>query len=320
MRNDDTQRRVVEALRHAMGATIRAGLDDPDVIEVMVNPDGRIWFDRIGQGREPTDQVLSPADAESILRLLADHAGVVVTDERPLVSASLPLTGERFQGIFPPITATPSFAIRKPARAVFRLDDYVRRGQLTPGEATTLRRAIADRLNILIIGGTSSGKTTFANALLAEPAFSEDRVVIIEQTQELQCSAPDCLPMLTREIEPRVTTRDLVVASLRLRPDRIVIGEVRDGAALEMIKAWNTGHPGGLGTLHANSPIDALYRIEDLIGEVSERVPYRAIASSINMIVEIKRTPEGRRVTGIMRVAGWQDGRYLFADDSRIDR
>ncbi|MGH7051400.1 MAG: P-type conjugative transfer ATPase TrbB, partial [Acetobacteraceae bacterium] len=248
----------------------------------------------------------------------ADHAGVVVTDERPLVSASLPLTGERFQGVFPPITATPSFAIRKPARAVFRLDDYVRRGQLTAGEAATLRQAIADRLNVLIIGGTSSGKTTFANALLAEPAFSQDRVVIIEQTQELQCVAPDCLPMLTREIEPRVTTRDLVVASLRLRPDRIVIGEVRDGAALEMIKAWNTGHPGGLGTLHANSPIDALYRIEDLIGEVSERIPYRAIASSINVIVEIKRTPEGRRVTAIMRVAGWQDGRYLFADDQRI--
>lgn len=320
MRNDDTQRRVVEALRHAMGETIRAGLDDPDVIEVMVNPDGRIWFDRIGQGREATDQVLAPADSESILRLLADHVGVVVTAERPLVSATLPLTGERFQGIFPPITAAPSFAIRKPARSVFRLDDYVRRGHLTAGQAGTLRQAIADRLNILIIGGTSSGKTTFANALLADPVFSEDRVVIIEDTPELQCAAPDCLPMVTRKIEPKVTAQDLVVAALRLRPDRIVIGEVRDGAALEMIKAWNTGHPGGLGTLHANSPIDALYRIEDLIGEVSERIPYRAIASSLNVIVEIKRTPQGRRVSGILRVLGWQDGKYLFDDNQAIGK
>ena len=320
MRNDDTQRRVVEALRHAMGETIRAGLDDPDVIEVMVNPDGRIWFDRIGQGREATDQVLAPADSESILRLLADHVGVVVTAERPLVSATLPLTGERFQGIFPPITTAPSFAIRKPARSVFRLDDYVRRGHLTAGQAGTLRQAIADRLNILIIGGTSSGKTTFANALLADPVFSEDRVVIIEDTPELQCAAPDCLPMLTRKIEPKVTAQDLVVAALRLRPDRIVIGEVRDGAALEMIKAWNTGHPGGLGTLHANSPIDALYRIEDLIGEVSERIPYRAIASSLNVIVEIKRTPQGRRVSGILRVLGWQDGKYLFDDNQAVGK
>lgn len=320
MRNDDTQRRVVEALRHAMGETIRAGLDDPDVIEVMVNPDGRIWFDRIGRGREATDQVLAPADSESILRLLADHVGVVVTAERPLVSATLPLTGERFQGIFPPITTAPSFAIRKPARSVFRLDDYVRRGHLTAGQAGTLRQAIADRLNILIIGGTSSGKTTFANALLADPVFSEDRVVIIEDTPELQCAAPDCLPMLTRKIEPKVTAQDLVVAALRLRPDRIVIGEVRDGAALEMIKAWNTGHPGGLGTLHANSPIDALYRIEDLIGEVSERIPYRAIASSLNVIVEIKRTPQGRRVSGILRVLGWQDGKYLFDDNQAIGK
>ena len=320
MRNDDTQRRVIEALRHAMGETIRAGLDDPDVIEVMVNPDGRIWFDRIGQGREATGQVLAPADSESILRLLADHVGVVVTAERPLVSATLPLTGERFQGIFPPITAAPSFAIRKPARSVFRLDDYVRRGHLTAGHAGTLRQAIADRLNILIIGGTSSGKTTFANALLADPVFSEDRVVIIEDTPELQCAAPDCLAMLTRKIEPKVTAQDLVVAALRLRPDRIVIGEVRDGAALEMIKAWNTGHPGGLGTLHANSPIDALYRIEDLIGEVSERIPYRAIASSLNVIVEIKRTPQGRRVSGILRVLGWQDGKYLFDDNQAIGK
>ncbi len=302
-----------------MGPTIARGLEDPDVIEVMVNPDGHIWFDRIDTGRADTSDRLAPAEAESIFRLLADHVGLVVTREHPLLSASLPITGERFQGLYPPIVTAPSFAIRKPARAVFGLDDYVRRGQLPPDWAETLRQAIEARLNILVIGGTSSGKTTFANALLAEPAFTRDRVLIIEQRPELQCAAPDSISMLTREIEPLVTTRDLVMTTLRLRPDRLVIGEVRDGAALEMVKMWNTGHPGGLSTIHANSPIDALYRIEDLIGEVSENIPYRAIGSAINLIVEVKRLPEGRRVTGLLRVHGWHDGGYHF-DDSLLSK
>ena len=224
----------------------------------MVNPDGKIWIDRIGEGRSWTGELLAAADADRILRLLADHAGEVVTRDRPRVSATLPETGERFQGAFMPVVARPAFAIRKRPEVVFTLDDYVERrhddrrpGRDHPGRGEA-------RENLLIVGGTGSGKTTLANAILAEPAFAADRVVLIEDTAELQCSAADQIQMLTKRTEPAVTMTDLVRDTLRLRPDRIVIGEVRDGSALDLLKAWNTGHPGGLATLHANSAAEGL--------------------------------------------------------------
>ncbi len=314
-RNDNTQSRKIEALRHAMGVVIGTALDDPNVVEVMVNPDGRIWIDKLGTGIESTDEIISPADSESIIRILADHAGVLVTAAQPRVSATLPLTNERFQGEFPPIVKNPAFAIRKPASFVFTLDQYVERGIMTATQAAIIRQAIADHLNIIVIGGTGSGKTTLLNAMLAEPVLLQDRIILIEQTQELQCIAPNKVQLLTREIEPLVTMRDLSRDSLRLRPDRIVYGEVRDGAAYDMVKGWNTGHPGGLGTLHANSPVDALYRIEDLIGEVVARIPYRAIGSAINLIVEIKRVGPARKVTSILRVLGYENGTYQYDQD-----
>lgn len=306
-------RRKTEALRYALGATIATALEDPRVVEVMANPDGVIWTDRIGEGRKPTSTRISSEDAGAILRLLADHAGVVVNQDTPLVSATLPETGERFQGVFPPITQVPCFAIRKRPAVIFTLDEYVDAGVMADEIAAELRAALRDRLNILVIGGTGSGKTTLTNALLAEPAVAQDRVVIIEDTAELRCAASDCISMLTKVIPPVITMADLARVTLRLRPDRIVVGEVRDGAALEMIKLWNTGHPGGIATLHANSPLDALYRLEDLVGEVTERVPQRQIGSTINVIVEIRRAPDlkaGRVVSGVRRVRGFRDGQY----------
>jgi P-type conjugative transfer ATPase TrbB len=313
MRNSEqTKQRKVDALHDAMGTTIAAALADPTVTEVMVNPDGRIWIDRFSTGMTAADKTLSPSDAESILRILADHAQVVVSADSPRVSATLPLTNERFQGEFPPIVENPSFAIRKPATRIFTIDEYTAQGVMTPEQAVTIRQAVADHLNILVIGGTGSGKTTLLNALLAEPALIPERILIIEQTRELQCIAPNLIKLQTREIAPFVTMTDLVRDALRLRPDRIIVGEVRDGAAWDMIKSWNTGHDGGFGTIHANSPIDALYRVEDLIGEVMQRIPYRAIGAAINLIIEIKRTPHGRRITSILRVNGYENGNYSF--------
>lgn len=302
--------RKVAALRQAMGPVIAAALADRHVVEVMVNPDGKIWVDRIGEGRSFTGERLAPDDANRILRLLADHVGEVVTKERPRISATLPLTGERFQGAFMPIVANPAFAIRKRPEIVFTLQDYVREGIMTAAMAEALRAAARSRQNLLIAGGTSSGKTTLANAILAEPAFAGDRVVLIEDTAELQCSAEDRLEMLTKRTDPPVTMTDLVRDTLRLRPDRIIIGEVRDGSALDFLKAWNTGHPGGLATIHANSAAEALSRLEDLIGEVTQRVPYRAIAQAINLVVFIERTPEGRRVRSVTRVLGREGDGY----------
>ncbi len=264
------------------------------MVEVMVNPDGRIWIDRIGEGRADSGNILGPDDAERILRLLADHAGEVVTRDRPRVSATLPVTGERFQGEFMPLVSAPTFAIRKRPELVFTLADYVKDGSMAEGQAATIRAAVAKRENMLIVGGTGSGKTTLANAVLAEPGFANDRVVLIEDTAELQCSARDKVSMLTKRTEPPVTMADLLRDTLRLRPDRIVIG-VRDGSALDLLKAWNTGHPGGLATLHANSAEEALARLEDLIGEVTPRIPYRAIVQAIDLVLFIHRTSAGRR-------------------------
>ena len=302
--------RKVAALRQAMGPVIAQALADRLVVEVMVNPDGRIWIDRIGEGRSFTGEVLAPADADRILRLLADHAGEVVTRDRPRVSATLPETGERFQGAFMPVVSSPACAIRKRPEVVFTLDDYVEREILSPAMADVLRAAAAGRQNLLIAGGTGSGKTTLANAILAESAFAADRVVLIEDTAELQCAALDKVEMLTKRTEPQVTMTDLVRDTLRLRPDRIVIGEVRDGSALDLLKAWNTGHPGGLATIHANSAAEALTRLEDLIGEVTQRVPHRAITQAINVIIFIERTPTGRRVKTVSRLVGRQNDTY----------
>jgi P-type conjugative transfer ATPase TrbB len=305
--------RKAAALRQAMGPTIAAALAERLVVEVMVNPDGRIWIDRIGEGQSFTGQMLAPADAERILRLLADHVGEVVTRDHPHVSATLP-SGERFQGQYPPLCAAPAFAIRKRPEVVFTLADYVADGAMTADQARALTRAAEARDNILIVGGTGSGKTTLANAVLALPAFAGDRIILIEDTAELQCSASNQVALLTKKTEPQVTMRDLVRATLRLRPDRIVIGEVRDGSALDIIKAWNTGHPGGVATLHANSAAEALGRLEELIAEVSVTVPYRAIARAIGVIAFIARTPTGRTIGALQRVTGWDDGRYVLED------
>ena len=304
--------RKVAALRQAMGPVIAAALADRLVVEVMVNPDGRIWVDRIGEGRAFTGHSLAASDADRILRLLADHVGEVVTKDRPRISATLPETGERFQGAFMPIVASPAFAIRKRPEVVFTLDDYVERGIMAPAMATVLRAAAAGRQNLLIAGGTGSGKTTLANAILAEEAFAADRVVLIEDIAELQCAAADKVEMLTKRTDPPVTMTDLVRDTLRLRPDRIVIGEVRDGSALDLLKAWNTGHPGGLATIHANSAAEALTRLEDLIGEVTQRVPYRAITQAIDVVVFIDRTATGRRVREVSRLVGRRDDAYIL--------
>ncbi|CAN5379833.1 hypothetical protein BH10PSE3_BH10PSE3_07580 [soil metagenome] len=233
-----------------------------------------------------------------ILRLLADHAGEVVTRDRPRVSGTLPEKGERFQGALMPVGPRPAFAIRKRPEVVFTLDDYVEGGMMSATQAEVIRTAAEARENLLIVGGTGSGKTAPANAILAEPAFAADRVVLIGDTAELQCSAADQIQMQTKRTEPAVTMTDLVWDTLRLRPDRIVIGEVRDGSALDLLKAWNTGHPGGLATLHANSAAEGLSRLEDLIGEVTQRIPHRAIGQAIDLVIHIARPLGGAAGVG----------------------
>jgi type IV secretion system protein VirB11 len=300
-------------LRTAMGPAIAAALADPAVVEVMVNPDGALRLDRLGDGRTDTGVRLGTAEVERIIRIVASHIRAEIHAGRPVVSAELPETGDRFEGLLPPVSPAPCFSIRKPAARVFTLQDYVADGILSAPQAEALRRAVAGWRNILVAGGTSSGKTTLANALLAEMARLDERVILIEDTRELRCAAPDCVALRTK---PGVADlKDLVRSTLRLRPDRIVVGEVRGGEALDLLKAWNTGHPGGVATLHANSARAALYRLEQLIQEAVVTVPRRLIADAIDLVVFIRGRGAGRRVETIAEVSGLgADGDYVVAD------
>lgn len=293
----DDRRRAM--LRTAMGPVIAAALADPLVIEVMVNPDGALRLDRLGEGRVDTGERLEATEVERIIRLVASHVRAEAHANNPIVSAELP-SAERFEGLLPPVALGPCFTIRKPAARIYRLADYVTDGIMTPILAETLKAAVRDRRNILVAGGTSSGKTTLANALLAE--ISDERVILIEDTRELQCAAPDCVALRTRR--GVVSMADLVRSTLRLRPDRIIVGEVRGAEALDMLKAWNTGHPGGIATVHANSARSALYRIEQLCQEGIVTVPRRLIAEAINLVVFIQGRGIGRRIETIAEVTG----------------
>jgi type IV secretion system protein TrbB len=304
--------RRLEALRHALGPIALAALEDPDVVEILANPDGQLILDRIGSGRTLTGETLTPEARDRVIRLIADYVGEPVLPEDPRLSGILPETGERFQGVLPPVSRSPTFSIRKRPARIFNLADYQDQGILTADQRIQIESAATNRQNILISGGTSSGKTTLANAILALPAFAETRTILIEDTPELQCSAWDQVALLTRRTPKPIGVVDLVRDSLRLRPDRIVVGEMRDGAAaLETLKAWNTGHPGGLSTIHANSAQDALSRLEDLTSEVATTIPRRAIGQAIDLIIHIGRTREGRRVEDILEVRGEEKGSYL---------
>ncbi len=294
--------RSARMLRTALGPSIATYLEDEKIVEVMLNPDGRLWVDRLKGGLAETSEVISAADGERIIRLVAHHVGAEVHENAPRISAELPETGERFEGLLPPVVAAPTFAIRKPAVAVFTLDQYVSTRIMTKAQAKSLRSAVEGRLNILVAGGTSTGKTTLTNALLAEVAKTSDRVVLIEDTRELQCQAQNLVALRTKEGVSTLT--DLVRASLRLRPDRIPIGEVRGPEALDLLKAWGTGHPGGVGTIHAGSGLGALRRLEQLIQEAVVTVPRALIAETINVIAVLSGRGSERRLKELVQVLG----------------
>ncbi len=316
--NTQSQDRRRAMLRTAMGPAIAAALADPLVIEVMVNPDGSLRLDRLGEGRIDTKERIEPAEVERIIRLVASHMRAEVHAGNPVISAELPprddgMSGERFEGVLPPVSTAPCFAIRKPATKIYTLEDYVADRIMLPLQAEALRQAVRERRNLLIAGGASSGKTTLANALLSEVAKLDERVILIEDTRELQCAAPDCVALRTRP--GAVSLADLVRSTLRLRPDRIIVGEVRGAEALDMLKAWNTGHPGGITTVHANSARSALYRLEQLVQESVVIVPRRLIADAIDLVIFIQGRGVGRRIETIAEVTDLDtNGDYTLTD------
>ncbi|MGV6875383.1 P-type conjugative transfer ATPase TrbB [Pseudochelatococcus sp. B33] len=300
--NSEGLARGVRMLRTALGLAIVRFLDDPDVAEVMLNPDGRLWIDRLSGGMSDTGERLSPSDGERIIRLVAHHVGAEVHSGAPGLSAELPETGERFEGLLPPVVTAPAFAIRKPAVAVFSLDDYVAAGIMSADQAETLRGAIVGHANILVAGGTSTGKTTLVNALLDEVAKSPDRLLIVEDMRELQSRSENKVPMRTKDF-----IADLLYLSrrsMRLRPDRIIVGEVRGSEALQLLKLWGTGHPGGIGTIHASTAIGALRRLEQLVQEAVVTVPKTLIADTIDIVAVLSGRGPARRLSELARVEG----------------
>jgi len=297
-----TAKRVFAAYRRSLGSTIQKLLDDPTILEVYRLEDGSLWSDSIIKGRENTGEFLSEEDAEQVVDLVANAvSNNTVGWNDPQLAAEMPVTGERFQATLPPITKGIYFNIRKHIIMVKSLQQYVDEGSMAQWQADFLEWCIVKRINLMIAGSTGGGKTTLVNALMDLLGFKAHRIFQIEDRKELQCNAADIVRILTREEGPKFTTQQAIVVGLRMRPDRFVVGELREGApALAYSKASNTGHPGCISTIHCDSATEAFDRMAEVISEVSARIPHRLIMKALAVVVHIEKVQGvGFRITEI---------------------
>ena len=311
--SDEVNRRNLEKLRREMGEYVRNAMDDPQVIEIMLNPDGSVWVDKIGSGMEFICY-MPDVQALQMLGTISHMVGTVINYHNPKVEGELPGDGSRVEGVIPPVVQKPVFNIRKKASAIFSLAEYIKSGRATDDEVQILCEAIASRKNILVVGGTGTGKTTFVNAIINEmkTLTPKHRLLILEDTLELQCSMKNFVFMRTTS---DVSMQDLLKITMRQRPDRIIIGEVRGKEALDMLKAWNTGHPGGVCTVHANDARAGLLRIEQLISEVSQSPMRELVAEAIDVVAFLIRDSHiGPKLSELIAVDGVQNGQYVFHD------
>lgn len=309
--------RLVRKLQDALGDQLCVALDDATVVEIMLNPDGRLFIERLGHGVAEAG-VMTPAAAEVVIGSVAHALQSEADDERPIISGELPIGGHRFEGLLPPIVSGPTFTIRRRASRLIPLDDYVTTKVMTEAQASAICSAIDARMNIVISGGTGSGKTTLANAIIAEIVSTapDDRMVILEDTAEIQCAAENAVSLHTSDT---IDMARLLKSTMRLRPDRIIVGEVRDGAALTLLKAWNTGHPGGVTTIHSNTAMSALRRLEQLTAEASQQPMQEVIGEAVDLVVSIERTGKGRRVRQVIHIEGYRNNHYQTEHYAQID-
>lgn len=306
--------RLLESIEYNCGPLITGPLRDADVIEIMLNPDGKLWIEKYGQEQECAGE-LPHAQGRQILSLVASALNITVDALNPVVEGSFPLDGSRFEGTFPPVVGPgASFCLRKKASRIITMQEYLAQGVITPEVAPIIRDAILDRKNIVVVGGTSSGKTTFVNAIIHEldELCPHDRLLILEDTAELQSRSPNAVFFLTSELAG-IGMRQLAKVSMRYAPRRILVGEVRDAAALELLKLWNTGHPGGIGTFHADSAQEALERLEELVEEAGVGPKQKLIGRAVDLIIHMEKTRENtRRLASIISVNKFnaEEGRY----------
>ena len=309
---NDRHHRLLEKLRRDLGVVFMSALNDPKTIEILLNADGRLWQERLGEPMKVIGNIV-PTRAESVLRTIAACLNTTITRDKPTLEGELPLDGSRFAGQMPPVVSAPVFAVRKKASAVFTLDQYVAAKIMTDRQRLSICDAIENHKNILVIGGTGTGKTTLTNAIIHHMVYRypDERIVIIEDTGEIQCVAPNCIVYHT-SLEVSMTM--LLRTTLRMRPDRVLVGEVRGPEALDLLMAWNTGHEGGVATLHANNAKSGLSRLSMLISmhPDSPKPIEPLIGEAVHVVIHIAKTPEGRRVKEILEVSGYTDGRFLL--------
>lgn len=302
--------RAKTKLARDMGSELLAALNCPRTVEIMLNADGRLWQERLGEPMRCIGE-LSRARSQAIIETIAGFHSKEITRHSPVLEGEFPLDGSRFAGQLPPVVPSPTFAIRKKASQIFTLDHYVQSGILSEQQQGILVQSIRDHKNILVVGGTGSGKTTLVNALINQIVLEDpgERIFIIEDTGEIQCSAQNYVQYHT-SLEVNMTA--LLKTTLRMRPDRILVGEVRGPEALDLLMAWNTGHEGGIATLHANNAEAGLNRLAMLISmhPDSPNPIEPLIGQAVHLLVHIARTPEGRKVQSILEVTGYEHGRY----------
>lgn len=329
---EEQSQRLEVKLRRELGEQVLTLLADSRTEDILLNPDSSLWVKRMGESSRRVGE-LPPAQAMSALSTIAAWRGTVVNHQQPILETELPIDGSRFEGIVPPVVRRPVFAIRLRPRRVFTLADYeaaqivtaksdprnrLRRQSIFAesvrglSHGDILRAAVSARKNILIVGATGSGKTTFANACLDTLAqlTPNDRVISIEDTTELQCPAENYLDL---RATGEVTMLDCLRATMRLKPTRIVVGEVRGAEAHTLLKAWNTGHPGGIATVHANDAVSGLIRLESLVAEATNAPQQSLIAEAVDVVIFIDEEPDlaaGRKVREVLLVNGYSDGSY----------
>lgn len=299
---------LIQLLNYSLGEEVVKYFSDDNVIEIMLNDDGKLWIDTF-DGTKDTGVIIDNEKALNVAYLLASHIGAEINQDCPHLGGELPGTGFRFQIEIPPIVSNVSFNIRKKAIRVFSLNDYLKNEVMTIRQKNIIEEAVKDRKNILVVGGTSSGKTTLCNAILKEIAKYKNRVVLIEDVQELQCETENKVRMKTCK---HTSIRDLIKITMRKTPERIIVGEIRDGAALDLLKAWNSGHPGGISTIHADDCLGGLEKLEQYIQEVSANPQSKLIARAVDLVVVIAKVEGQRKITQIVTVNGYKNGEYIL--------
>ncbi|MDR1083367.1 MAG: P-type conjugative transfer ATPase TrbB [Deltaproteobacteria bacterium] len=306
----DYKRELLTGLSYNLGPAVMRAIEDPDVVEIMANPDGKLWIEKLGRPMELFGE-LSPEQTKSVILLMASSLNYQATVESPIVEGELPIDGSRFEGVIPPIVSQASFTIRKKASQVFSLEDYVASRTMPGFLAGKIKDSIIKRDNIVVVGGTGSGKTTLVNGIILaiSELCPEQRLIIMEDTLELQSRSENTVFFRTSD---RINMARLLKMTMRYRPDRIIIGEVRDKAALDLLKAWNTGHPGGIATIHANSAIEGLARMEELTEEAGLGSKNNLIARAVDLVIFIRRSPGGRKVSQAITVLGYNHKNHNY--------